>query len=515
MKKFLSLSLLSPADVTLYSADSDGDRTRHRYHRTTTAAASGGGGGGGSRIKWILIPQENTDSAHRSKFTKDLIQFANTLLCIKNDNLPNSAHKAIQEIIAEKGNGDIAMSSPTSPIATLIYNDVTLLSNYMSLLNNIDIPPRPPSSKGKSPSSLRKLSSETPPSDFTGKLFNDYIIEFLYLGCLDITCFHQPIINILRLAASEAGNVSKLFLSFISQMIGSMVKLSDGNYGNMDRFIESGGVELICEHFVLSYKRTVTPSLLSPLSTVYSTSSTTNIDSTILNIGQQSTNDRVTNEERGTQLVNYLPLAKLHLSPGHKILTDLQASNLGEPPSRSSSFHYTFEPHSLITELVVTVILPHPILFYSLQLFQPIGCIQNGPSSILIETAQTPLTTPIPATPTVVTKGLAFIKIDLRNPVIAQEVKVHLRRPAVSDNISLSHMYLMGVRYGGNLLPGEPKFNSPPCSPSCSDWLNVVMECLRIEDKVIHQKLVKEVTGVPQLVPTCLSLITTNYHSLS
>ena len=478
---------------------------RHRYHRSSAAA---GGGGGGSRIKWILIPQETTGSAHRSKVTKELIQLVKQLLSISKDKLSDSAHKAIREFIEERINGGIVMSCPMFPMATLIYNDVTLLSNYLSLLNDIEIPPRPPS-KGKTPSSLGKFPSETPPSDFTGKLFHDYIIDFLYLECPDRTCFHQPVINTLRSSVSESVNVSKLFLSFVSRMVCDMVKSSDGNYDNMDKFIKGGGVELVCEHFVWSYQSTDIPSL-SPSSSVPSTT-TTDINNTILHIGQQST-DKVLQE--GAQLVNYLPLAKLHFSPGHKSLADLQAANQGEPPSRSSSFHYTFEPHSLESELVVTAILPHPVLFCSLQLFQPLGSLQNGPSSVLIETARTELTTPIPAMPTIITKGLAFIKIELRRPVVAQEVKVHLRRPAVSDSITLSHMYILGVRYGGNQPPGEPKLKDPQRYPSCSDWLNIIEECLRVEDTTTHQKLMKEAASVPHIVPTCLSLITTHYHTL-
>lgn len=165
----------------------------------------------------------------------------------------------------------------------------------------------------------------------------------------------------------------------------------------------------------------------------------------------------------------------------------------------------------------MTAILPHPILFSVLQMFQPTGYLQNGPSSVLIEVSSQPgLAPPIPVTPTINTKGLGSIKIELRSPVIAQEVKIHLRRPAISDSISFSHVHLLGVGYGGapgendDRISGESRDHTHPSS----SWLAIVHRWLALPE-ASHSLLLDEAGAVTQLLPTCLSLLTTHWHTLS
>lgn len=164
----------------------------------------------------------------------------------------------------------------------------------------------------------------------------------------------------------------------------------------------------------------------------------------------------------------------------------------------------------------MTASLPYPILFSVLQLFQPTGSLQNGPSSVLIETSSQPgLAPPLPVTPTINTKGLGSIKIELQLPVVAQEIKVHLYRPTISDSISFSHVHLLGVGYGGP--PGENDDvlgDSKDHPHPSSSWLAITHRWLALPEGS-QRRLLDEAAAVPQLLPTCLSLITTHWHTLS
>ena len=104
----------------------------------------------------------------------------------------------------------------------------------------------------------------------------------------------------------------------------------------------------------------------------------------------------------------------------------------------------------------MTISLPYPMLLHAVQLYQPMGLVQNGPSAIMVECAsQSSRVSPTPVTPLLTTSGLACVKVELQRPVVTQEVVLHLRRPVVADSISLSHMHLLGVGYGGSLKLGE------------------------------------------------------------
>jgi hypothetical protein len=396
----------------------DGDRTRYRRNAT------------GSRLKWVPVPHGQVDSTHRLKVTSDLVQLVRQLLSVSSDNVPECVHDVIQEFIRENGNEryNTPSPSPSLPLTTLVFNDSSLLSEYVALLNTVT----------KAPHTCAPLSGKPPPHpsapqafNLPGSLFVNFV-NFLYSQCPDHTRFFRPVLEVLGSAGGEVV-FSDTFLSFVSRLTSDLAQ--EDNHDQLDQFISDGGARLVFECFVRSCQTSVSPSVASSGS----------LGDTILNVGQQSTPKPF---QEGSQLVNYLPVAKLCLSPDRTPVQDLQAPSQGDPPSRSSAFHHTFLLGE--RELVLTATLPHPILFSSLQLFQPIGSLQNGPSSILIETSSQPdLALPIPATPTISTKGLSCIKVELQSPVIAQEVKVHFYRPAVSDSISLSHLYMLGMGYGG------------------------------------------------------------------
>lgn len=110
----------------------------------------------------------------------------------------------------------------------------------------------------------------------------------------------------------------------------------------------------------------------------------------------------------------------------------------------------------------MTILLPYPILLHAIQLYQPMGLVQNGPSAVLVECAsQRGLTLPVPVTPLLPTTGLACFKLEFHSTVVTQEVVLHLRRPVIADSISISHLYLMGVGYGSSVKEVEGLLTTP------------------------------------------------------
>lgn len=479
----LTLSLL--ADVLLYAADLEGDRMRGRYRNI-----------GGARFKWVPLPHNNSDSTHRSKVTSEVIQLVRQLLTINNTTLPECVHQTIQEFISKDSHDRPSSPHTLLPLTALVYSNPSLLSQYFALLNSLNIEDqkilRPPS--GKAPPAV------SPTSDLPANLFVNFL-HFLNSRCPDSSCFFHPILEALGSAGKESP-VSGPFLHFVSRLTSDLAQ--EGNRQKLDQFVASGAARLVFECFVQSCPPPTGRSLSSP--------SSVSLSSTVLLIGQHTPPKPF---QEGSELVNFLPVAKLRLTPSRTSVQDLQSSNHSDPPSRSSTFHHTFQSQE--KELIMTASLPHPILFSVLQMFQPTGCLQNGPSSVLIEVSSQPgLAPPLPVTPTINTKGLGSIKIELQSPVIAQEVKVYLRRPAISDSISFSHVHLLGVGYGGPPGENDDKIsgdNRDHPHPS-SSWLAIIHHWLGLPE-ASHSFLLDEATAVPQLLPTCLSLLTTHWHTLS
>lgn len=448
---------------------------------------------GGGRFKWVPVPHGSADSTHRTKVTSEVIQLVRQLLTVNSDTLPDCAYQAIQEFT--KGSCDPHPRHPV-PLTTLVYEDPSLMSQYLSLLNSLT-----PEEKTPLPPSEKAPPAVPSTSNFPTNLFVNFL-HFLYFHCPDCTCFFHPILEALGSAGGESP-ISRPFLHFVSRLTSDLAQ--DGNHEQLDQFVAGGGARLVFECFVRSCQHRTTPSP-SP-----SPPSSGSLSSTVLLIGQQSSSRPF---QEGSDLVNFLPMAKLQLTPSRASVQDLQSCSNGDPPSRSSTFHHTFQSRE--QELIMTATLPYPILFSLLQLFQPTGSLQNGPSSVLIEASSQPGSAPpLPVTPTINTKGLGSIKIELQSPIVAQEIRVHLHRPTVSDSISFSHVHILGEGYGGpprengNVL-GDSKDQLHPSS----SWLAITHRWLALP-KASHRRLLDEAATVPQLLPTCLSLITTHWHSLS
>ena len=370
-----------------------------------------------------------------------------------------------------------APSCPSLPLASLLHGNSTLLKDYLSILADPALShtvPRPP---GKTP-----LPPKSPLSELAT------LLHTLYEKCDNLSTFHGPLLSVLH-SAPLPTSLPPSLLSFFS---GVVTRLSIPNrQEQLELFLRDGGARGVLECLIKSCQ-----------------DSSSSLGDTLLQVGQQQPSGGADS----THLVNYLPLANLDFTPGHAPLTDLQSAQMSDAPSRSSAFHHTFQSGDRNQEVVISATLPHPILLRCIQLFQPLGLLQNGPSSILVEvSAQPKLAPPTPATPSIHTSGLGCVKIEFQSPVVAREVRVHLRRPAVSDSISLSHMCLLGVGYGVSPPGGTTggKSSEEESSHPCSYWLEIV-------DKWhSNPALLDEASRVPQLVPTYLSLISTQHNTLS
>ena len=457
---------------------------------------------GGREVKWVPLPHGKTNANCRSKVTSELIQLLRQLLSVPSEQLSGPAHQSLQGLLSERGGRgeenkmattperdeenkmaatpkrdeenkmattperdeenkmaatperdeenkmaatperyeenkvaatperdkqdkeESKMASkpePSLPLMALVYSDPSLLSELLSLLNSME---------GEESSSSPPPSAGKPavaPSNLTPTLFVN-LIHFLQLNCADHSCFFQPIMAVLGAGRGELP-LSLPFLTFVGRLTTELARHS--LLEQLGRFAELGGARLIFKCLVRSCHHGPDSSLGGLLGTV----------------SRLGLREAPGPFQEGSRLMNFLPLAALSAEPNRSPTHDLRLSKLTDVSSRMSTFHHTFQGRE--EEVVLTAILPHPILLHAVQLFQPVGLLQSGPSSLLIEAGTQPgLTPPLPVTPFLSTKGLACVKVELQRPTVVQEVKVHMYRPAVSDSISLSHMHLLGTGYG-------------------------------------------------------------------
>ena len=171
--------------------------------------------------------------------------------------------------------------------------------------------------------------------------------------------------------------------------------------------------------------------------------------------------------------------------PGSPSLKDLQSVNLKDQAGKGTAFQYTYPKET--DWLVIYISVIQPILLHSVHIYQPINhsqsnslspslppyfslspslppyfslspsrhsyflffCTTGGPSQVKLEYSRpSSLSKPIQLTPPLNTTGLTGIRIELTSPVIAKEVWLHLRRPTVTDMLSISNLLLLGSVYG-------------------------------------------------------------------
>ena len=410
--------------VVLYGSELDEDRRRYRHMTGTN-----------HEVKWVplLSAQSSTNEV-----ASELMQLLRQLLSLRP---PDSALLPLQEFCQNEFGSEsphkqdfLKLCNPSMPLLSLVYADSRLLTILLKLLNSL------PSDDDRPQSSPSKVSGI--PRSLVQNLFCNFV-RFLDAHCKDHSCFFTPILQVLAYRQYRQGErpVSKAFMNLIGSLTSEFGKQEE--LEQLHDFVHDGGARLIFDCLMMGCKH------VSSLSGIV-------MKQSISKLGQKET---LKPFRENSHLVNFLPSATVQLSPSRTSVRDLQFSGLSDHPSRSSTFHHTFHAHE--EWLKISLSLPHPILLHAIQLLQPLGLMQNGPSAVLVECAsQSGLAASAPVTPLLQTSGLSCIKVELQNPVVAQDVVIHLRRPLVMDGLSLSHMYLLGVGYGGTssaALPGPER----------------------------------------------------------
>ena len=429
------LSTISYPGVQLYGGEVDEDRRKYRYPGTST-----------QEVKWANIPLDTSCTT-----APELIQFLREILCVSVsddalfplreyccneltsvpyssdslsettdthpysfDSLSETCEHRDEDASSSTSNSEMLQVAVKHPLLVLIFKDSQLLYLLLKLLNSI--------SSTVLDNKVTKESSGK--VNFVQNLFRNFL-QFLVNHCDDYSCFFHPILQVLG-ATSAKQNISKPFMSLVGRLTSDFVK--EGDPEQLLKFIREGGGQLILECLVMSCKQHTT---------LFGGSF---LGQNVNKIGQK---ENIKPFSDSTHLVNFLPLASIRAVPGRNSAMELVNSG----PSRSSTFHHIFLANERWIELHIS--LPYPILLHAVQLYQPIGLLQNGPSSVLVKvSSQGALSSALPVTPLIPTSGLSSIKIEFQHPPTAQEVVLHLQRPFVTNSLSLSHVYLLGVGYG-------------------------------------------------------------------
>ena len=396
--------------VVLYGAEQDDDRRRYRYAGASSA-----------ELKWSQVV---TDVKFKNYTAAGLIQFMKQLLSLRT---PEEALLPVREFCCNeldesiKSEADILRFTPDSvPMVALIYTDKELLNTIFKLF----------SSSSYLFQSRKETSTDAIHPSFVQNSFCVFV-DFLDNTCKDHSCFFQPILQVLSSRTGEM-HVSKPLMTLVGGLTSELD--SRQNPEQLLKFIHEGGGRLIFECLVSGCNQNT-----------HLTSGGLMLQS-INKLGQKET---LKPFKEGSNLINFFPHGSVRLDPGRSSIRGLQNSGHTDHPTRTSVFHHVFQPTEKWLEVHVN--LPYPILLHKIQLYQPLGLMQDGPSAIVVEcAAHGTLSPPMPVTPILRTSGLSCLKIEFQQPPVAQQVVLHLRKPLVTDHLSLSQMHLLGVGYGSS-----------------------------------------------------------------
>lgn len=365
-----------------------------------------------------------TPTADAAKLASELLQLLRQLLSVTP---PEIVHLPLQEYCRNQFSDSasseldfLQFSDLSMPLLTLLYANSSLLSTLLALLNAMPSP---------SSASEEKTQSSTDTSGISTLVQNLFcnFVHFLVAHCRDFSCFVQPVLHVLS-SRQSTSPVSKPFTSLVAKLSAEFEKHNDSSL--LTRFIREGGAKLIFECVVSSCRQSAPSDHL--------------LGQSISKLGQR---ESLKSFQENSSWVNFLPVSSIKLTPNRSSVRDFKSSSLAEHPSRMSTFQHTYHPNETWLQMAIT--LPFPILLHALQLFLPLGMVQNGPASILVEVVrQTGPVPPTPIMPILSTTGLPCVRLELQQPLVVQRVILHLHRPLVADSLSLSHMHLLGLGYG-------------------------------------------------------------------
>ncbi|MCG8625808.1 MAG: hypothetical protein MJE68_27905 [Proteobacteria bacterium] len=382
-----------------------------------------------------------TEVSLSNRIAAELIQFMREVLMLS---LPEDLIRPVQEVCAaeqekaegvqgdEKGESNkelkaekdyLKLADSYTPLLSLIYSDVQLMSTILKLLSSAtsyyDEPPSSP---------LPKQGQGELNAAMVQNLFCNFV-RFLDNNCNDHSCFFEPILQALRSTSSEL-RVSKTFMSIVGRLTSDFE--SECNQEKLLNFISEGGGRLVLECLVSGCKQSA-PSISQGIMTT-----------SINKLGQKDTLKSPISEYK---YVNFFPHATIRLHPSRTSVKELQSSSTSDQPTRTACFNHAYQGDEEWLRMQIS--LPYPILLHTVQFSQPMGMFQSGPSAVFIECGtQGTLSPPIPVTSLLRTSGLPCIRIEFKQPPVASEVVIHFRSPLVSNSLALSHMQLLGMGFG-------------------------------------------------------------------
>ena len=416
-------------DVVLHGGEHDEEHRRYRYIRS----------GQDTKVKWMPVVAE---VSHSNRIAAELIQLMIDVLALS---VPEIVHRPLEEACEENvieqakaereesgedGEASLQpkwdyqkMADRYTPVLTLIYTDVQIMSTILKLLSSAT------NYYEESQSSpVQKPDRGELNASMVQNLFCNFV-RFLDNRCKDHSCFFEPILRALRSTSCEL-RVSKTFMTVVGRLTSELE--SECNQENLLNFISRGGGQLVLECLVSGCKQS-SPSISRGIMT-----------SSINKLGQKDTLKPSVSDNK---LVNFFPHATVRLHPSRTSVKELQSSSTSEHPTRTACFNHAYQGDE--DWLKMQISLPYPILLHTVQFLQPMGMFQSGPSAVFIECGtQGTLSPPTPVTSLLRTSGLPCIKIEFKQPPVASEVVIHFRSPLVSNSLALSHMQLLGTGFG-------------------------------------------------------------------
>uniref|UniRef100_A0A1X7VLP9 UBC core domain-containing protein n=1 Tax=Amphimedon queenslandica TaxID=400682 RepID=A0A1X7VLP9_AMPQE len=533
--------------LKLFGSVSEGDRSRrHMYYFSGSTSSQD--------TKWISLdaPQSQSQAVSSSSLSvlQDLIKLLKKLLGLS---CAKPYLSTITEFCRISGSTSEAVyATPDAPLVDIILTDSKQLRGLLLSLTG---------------SFTADSMSSTSASSFLG-LIKDFV-EFLRNNCQSLACFRELFLLILEdmikgggggrgvVGVSSFNESQVLVMQSLCQFLkppgvklnkrevedpetarkskdhghkrkGKEEKEKEKNVvevkkedkrqdtGDLSLFITQGGAKAVLNCFILSAQL------------CKATPSDHSLKHAVSGLGLLEAPKPY---KEGSHLINFFPKATVKASPhGCPSLKDIQSVNLKDQTGKGAAFQYTYPKDT--NWLTLHVSLTQPVLLHSVHIYQPANLSQSGPSQVKIEFSRpSSLSKPIQLSPPLGTAGLTGIRIELTSPVIANEIWLHLRRPKVTDSLSLSNLLLLGTVYGSIGTPGlfsadeerEDKKekntkipssdNNKDTSHSSEGWLNILHEWIQSVPGASDSINSVVYNEMHQFLPVCVSLL--NNRSLS
>ncbi|XP_013417535.1 baculoviral IAP repeat-containing protein 6 [Lingula anatina] len=276
----------------------------------------------------------------------------------------------------------------------------------------------------------------------------------------------------------------------------------------LSKFLEFGGVEVICRNLVQSNRRVIStgPSLISTIMQYLGSSKMASYN--------LSKSRGSTDTEAAEGLQNFAPLGSI--SSSSPTASPAEVLVQASPPhrrARSAAWSYHYYPDEAWVDL--TIQLPCAVLLKEVQIQPHLTSLATCPAAVSVEVSRDVMQS-VPISPPVVTSGLTFIKIQLLKPEVATAVTIRLHKPKDSTTVGLSQILLMGYTAFGDSSYRNPNVFAPSedfVSRTSIGWLRLLHHCLS-HVEAMAEPIAAAAAPTPHLLSTCTALLVTPATSI-